>query len=196
MSWTPTLTRSPGGSHPRTITLGHPVIDEYLAFAGARLRLNSWLAVAFDLKGDQPAAIEWLRKGADVWPDDLQTRVELAEALFRTGEYKDALRQLDEARAASGTIEPDELARLYFNRGLILFQGLNDPGRALYNLQKSLEINPAYSQAAVIRKTIMTLQTRGIQPISDEPARVAPNPPSSAPPAEGQAKPDSTTSGR
>jgi len=33
-----------------TITLGHPVIDEYLAFAGARLRLNSWLAVAFDLK--------------------------------------------------------------------------------------------------------------------------------------------------
>jgi len=42
----------------------------------------------------------------------------------------------------------------------------------------------------------MTLQTRGIQPISDEPARGAPSPPSSAAPAEGQAKPDSTTSGR
>ena len=106
------------------------------------------------------------------------------------------MRQLDEARAANGTIEPDELARLYFNRGLILFQGLNDPGRALYNFEKSLEINPEYSQAAVIRKTILTLQTRGIQPISDEPARAAPSPPSSAPPAPRQARPDSSTSGR
>jgi integrase/recombinase XerD len=50
MSWSPILTRSPGRSHPETITLGHPIVDEYLAFAGARLRLNSWLAVAFDLK--------------------------------------------------------------------------------------------------------------------------------------------------
>jgi len=63
MSWTPTLTRSPARSHPRTTTLGHPVIDEYLAFTGARLRLNSWLAVAFDLKvffsvvGKEPAAV-------------------------------------------------------------------------------------------------------------------------------------------
>ncbi|HYS05792.1 MAG TPA: tetratricopeptide repeat protein [Candidatus Dormibacteraeota bacterium] len=184
-------------------TTALPLVDQAVAQFNEALRLAPAyllsirkMAVAFDLKGDQPAAIEWLRKGADLWPDDLQTRVELAEALFRTGEYKEALRQLDEARAANVTIEPDELARLYFNRGLILFQGLNDPGRALYNLKKSLEINPTYSQAAVIRKTIMTLQTRGIQPISDEPARAAPSPPSSAPPAEGQAKPDSTTSGR
>src|SRR5207249_8446830 len=40
-----------------------PVVDEYLAFAGARLRLNSWLAVAFDLKvffsvvGKEPVAV-------------------------------------------------------------------------------------------------------------------------------------------
>jgi len=184
-------------------TTALPLVDQAVAQFNEALRLAPAyllsirkMAVAFDLKGDQPAAIEWLRKGADLWPEDLQTRVELAEALFRTGEYKDALRQLDEARAANGAIEPDELARLYFNRGLILLQGLNDPGRALYNFQKSLEINPSYSQAAVIRKTIMTLQTRGIQPISDEPARVAPNPSSSAAPAQGQAKPDSTTSGR
>jgi integrase/recombinase XerD len=50
-------------SSTETITLGHPVLDEYLAFAGARLRLNSWLAVAFDLKvfftviSKEPAAI-------------------------------------------------------------------------------------------------------------------------------------------
>ena len=50
MPWSPVLTRSFSGPHLEAITLGHPLLDEYLAFAGARLRLNSWLAVAFDLK--------------------------------------------------------------------------------------------------------------------------------------------------
>jgi site-specific recombinase XerD len=50
MPWSPVLTRSFNGPHLEAITLGHPLLDEYLAFAGARLRLNSWLAVAFDLK--------------------------------------------------------------------------------------------------------------------------------------------------
>jgi integrase/recombinase XerD len=63
MSWFPLLERSFDGAHLETITLGHPVIDEYLAFAGARLRLNSWLALAFDLKvffsvvAKEPAAV-------------------------------------------------------------------------------------------------------------------------------------------
>src|SRR4051794_8291328 len=35
MSWSPRLQRSFDGAHLRTLTLGHPVIDEYLAFAGA-----------------------------------------------------------------------------------------------------------------------------------------------------------------
>src|SRR5215210_1693821 len=50
MSWSPHLQRSFDDAHLQAITLGHPIVDEYLAFAGARLRLNSWLAVAFDLK--------------------------------------------------------------------------------------------------------------------------------------------------
>src|SRR3954452_1035375 len=63
MSWSPLLQRAFDGTQLETITLGHPVVDEYLAFAGARLRLNSWLAVAFDLKvffsvvAKEPAAI-------------------------------------------------------------------------------------------------------------------------------------------
>ena len=63
MSWSPLLQRAFDGTHLETITLGHPVVDEYLAFAGARLRLNSWLAVAFDLKvffsvvGKEPVAV-------------------------------------------------------------------------------------------------------------------------------------------
>src|SRR5712691_11220902 len=63
MTWSPVLQRSFVESHLEAIHLGHPVVDEYLAFAGARLRLNSWLAVAFDLKvffsviGKEPAAV-------------------------------------------------------------------------------------------------------------------------------------------
>src|SRR5215212_269865 len=63
MSWSPHLQRSFDDAHLQTITLGHPIVDEYLAFAGARLRLNSWLAVAFDLRvffsvvAKEPAAV-------------------------------------------------------------------------------------------------------------------------------------------
>jgi site-specific recombinase XerD len=32
------------------VRLGHPLVDDYLAFVGARLRPNSWLAIGYDLK--------------------------------------------------------------------------------------------------------------------------------------------------
>ena len=32
------------------ITLGHPLVDDYLRFVSARARTNTWLAVAYDLK--------------------------------------------------------------------------------------------------------------------------------------------------
>jgi integrase len=50
MSWSPVLERSFVNSQPVALRLRDPIIDEYLAFAGSRLRHNSWLAVAFDLK--------------------------------------------------------------------------------------------------------------------------------------------------
>jgi len=53
MTWSPCLTRSfdgPGGEELVSLRLGDPLVDEYLIFTGARLRRNSWLAVAYDLK--------------------------------------------------------------------------------------------------------------------------------------------------
>jgi integrase len=44
------LTRSAAEVEPRTITLGHPLLDDYLEFVGARARPNTWLATAYDLK--------------------------------------------------------------------------------------------------------------------------------------------------
>ena len=50
MTFTPCLVRSQGGEGVEAITLGHPLLDDYLAFVGARARTNTWLAVAADLK--------------------------------------------------------------------------------------------------------------------------------------------------
>ena len=143
--------------------------QEALKQAPAYLLSIRKMARAYALKGDQPAAIEWLRKGADLWPDDLQTRAELAEALFKTGEFKEALRQIDQGRAMHKDLSPQELARIYFHRGLILQQGLNEPGKALYNFERALELDPQYSQNGEIKATVLYLRARGIQPLADEP---------------------------
>ena len=51
MTWSPCLVRSDGASGVApAICLGHPMIDDYLAFVAARCRPNTLLATAFDLK--------------------------------------------------------------------------------------------------------------------------------------------------
>ncbi|HTY67887.1 MAG TPA: tyrosine-type recombinase/integrase [Alphaproteobacteria bacterium] len=46
----PCLIRHQRGAELAAITLGHPLLDEYLAFVAVRARINTWLAVASDLK--------------------------------------------------------------------------------------------------------------------------------------------------
>jgi integrase/recombinase XerD len=50
VTFVPRLVRSMQGSEVRGLTLGHPLLDDYPAFVGARARLNTWLATAYDLK--------------------------------------------------------------------------------------------------------------------------------------------------
>jgi integrase/recombinase XerD len=50
VDWSLCLTRSGDGAELRAITLGYPLLDDYLAFVGARARPNTWLATAYDLK--------------------------------------------------------------------------------------------------------------------------------------------------
>jgi integrase len=62
-AWSPRLLRAVEGGYLRALTLGHPLLDAYLSFAGARVRPNTWLAIGFDLKvffdvvGKAPAAV-------------------------------------------------------------------------------------------------------------------------------------------
>ena len=50
LEFMPCLVRSTGDGGIPVIRLGHPLLDDYLAFVAARARTNTWLAVAFDLK--------------------------------------------------------------------------------------------------------------------------------------------------
>ncbi len=50
MTWTPCLIKNASEGDPLGVRLGHPVVDDYLVFVGARARPNTLLAVAFDLK--------------------------------------------------------------------------------------------------------------------------------------------------
>src|SRR3954471_5067025 len=46
----PCLIRHHRGAELVAIALGHPLLDDYLAFVAARARINTFLAVASDLK--------------------------------------------------------------------------------------------------------------------------------------------------
>lgn len=50
MSFVPRVERVMDGRQVRSITLGHPLVDAYLEFVGARGAVNTWLATAYDLK--------------------------------------------------------------------------------------------------------------------------------------------------
>jgi integrase/recombinase XerD len=50
MTFVPRMERSLEGSELRSIGLGHPLVDDYLEFVGARGATNTWLATAYDLK--------------------------------------------------------------------------------------------------------------------------------------------------
>jgi integrase/recombinase XerD len=63
MGFVPSMERVIEGSELRAITLGHPLVDAYLEFVGARGAVNTWLATAYDLKvffavvGKEPAEV-------------------------------------------------------------------------------------------------------------------------------------------
>ena len=50
MTFVPNMAVSRLDGQVDSIALGHPVIDEYLVFIGARARPNTWLAIATDMK--------------------------------------------------------------------------------------------------------------------------------------------------
>jgi tetratricopeptide (TPR) repeat protein len=175
------------GDRARAMPLLDQAIGQFaeaLKLAPAYLLSHRKIARAHALKGDNAGAIEWLRRAADLWPDDLETRFELAELLHQGGDQRGALRQLDEARAYNKSMDDVQLARMHVYRGLVFLRGLNEPGKALYAFERALEIDPRVAQADELRRTVLELRARGLHPVADEPGG-APVP--ARPPATGGA---------
>jgi len=63
MTFVPRVEGVMDGSELRSITLGHPLVDAYLEFVGARGAVNTWMATVCDLKvffegvGKEPAEV-------------------------------------------------------------------------------------------------------------------------------------------
>ena len=159
--------------------------QEALKIAPSYLLSHRKMARAWQLRGDTPAAVEWLRTAVDLWPEDLQARLDMAEVLYATGEFREALQHLDAARHYNKEIEAAALAQIHFDRGLIYFRGLNDDGRALYNMEKAIALDPQHPQAQAIRAAIQVLRARGALPVEDEPAARAPSGAPAAYPGSG-----------
>jgi tetratricopeptide (TPR) repeat protein len=144
-------------------------LREALTIAPSYLMSHRKLARAYQLEGDTPQAVEWLAKAIDLWPEDPQTRLDLAEMLYGSSQYRDALTQLDAARHYNPSMEPRFLAQVYLDRGLIWMRGLEDPGKALYDMEKAIALSPDHPQAAAIESTIRDLKARHTEAVPDEP---------------------------
>jgi tetratricopeptide (TPR) repeat protein len=167
--------------------------DEALRIAPSYLVSHRKLARAYILKGDTPRGVDILRKAVDLWPEDSQARLELAEVLYSSGEFKDALRQLDAARHYNAALTPGEDAQIVMNRGLIFMNGLGEPGKALFDFDRALQLDPNHPQAAAIRQAIEQLTMSGARPEADPGATATPGASEkrAAPPASDAASPAS-----
>jgi 4-amino-4-deoxy-L-arabinose transferase-like glycosyltransferase/cytochrome c-type biogenesis protein CcmH/NrfG len=163
--------------------------DEALRIAPSYLLSHRKLARAYILKGDTPRGVEILRKAVDLWPEDAPARLELAEVLYASGEFRDALRQLDAARHYNAAMSREEEAQLTMNRGLIFMHGLEEPGKALYDFNRALELDPNHPQATAIRQAIQELTMRGTQPLTDAGATASASEPGARPSSEAAPPP-------
>jgi tetratricopeptide (TPR) repeat protein len=164
-------------------------LEEALRIAPSYLLSHRKIARALQLRGDTPAAVVRLAKAVDLWPEDLEARLDLAEMLYATGVFQEALRHLEAARHYNPGMEDDKLAQVHFNRGLIYLRGLNDDGRALYNMERAIALNPDHPQVLAIRGGIRELRARGARPVEDE---AMTRPVAGTPAPGGAARPDPT----
>ena len=108
VSFVPSMQRVMDGHELRSITLGHPLVDAYLEFVGARGAVNTWLATAYDLKvffevvGKDPADVT----SADVFAFLGQQRTPRQEKVVRIEDGEAGLSARTIARALSGADEP------------------------------------------------------------------------------------------
>jgi regulator of sirC expression with transglutaminase-like and TPR domain len=88
--------------------------------------------------------------------------------LYSVGEFQEALSHLEAARHYNPEMPQDTLAQVHFSRGLIYLRGLDDDGRALWDMERALALDPNHPQAPAMRAAINELRAGGATPVEDE----------------------------
>jgi len=68
-----------------------------------------------------------------------------------------------ESKKSAKALSAHELSDYHYGMGLLWLDGYNERGRALYHLQKALEVNPAHREADRIRELIAGITRAGIR---------------------------------
>jgi tetratricopeptide (TPR) repeat protein len=93
--------------------------------------------------------------------------MELADLLYASGRFREALRHLEEVRLQKPDMETRDLAHLHYSRGLIQLRALGEREPALYNFERALELDPGHAMAGFMRSAVEELRKAGVQPAPD-----------------------------
>jgi 4-amino-4-deoxy-L-arabinose transferase-like glycosyltransferase len=97
-------------------------------------------------------------------PEDFGLHYDLAGLYYEKGSYPEAMAELKEANKAKKTLTPAELSDYHFGVGLILLDGYQARGKALYHFQQALAANPIHREAKRIRELIQEISAAGVKP--------------------------------
>lgn len=100
-----------------------------------------------------PQAIEYYQKSLKVRPNDADVRTDMGTAMWYSGDADGALKEFSTSLSYSPTHNPT-----LFNRGVVLFQGKNDPKAAIATWQQLLKVNPNYPERAKVEGLIQQAQ--------------------------------------
>jgi protein O-GlcNAc transferase len=133
--------RARRGAEAKDWAVARLEVDTLLALGAGESSAISLAAMILLRSGAQASAVEWLRKGAERWPDHAAIAGNLANALYETGNHLEAL----EWHARAVKLDPGNAA-LHFNRAIAL-RGAGHRDLALATLQQVLKLDPGYDAA-------------------------------------------------
>ena len=118
-----------------------------------------WLALCASLKGldRMPEAMAACRRAVDTDPGSFGAHFELATLLDEAGQKEEALRELQRARGAPGSLGSLDLADYHYGMGAVLYSMPGREREAIPHFQEGLRLNPDARQAAEVRAALSAL---------------------------------------
>ncbi len=125
-------------------------------------------AQGYSLLGRKLEAEKTYRAAIALEPDDFGCRYDLAGLLYETRRYAEALSELQAIVRSTRRLDPAELADYHFGMSLVRLNGYQDRERALYHLEKALEVSPDHPRKVRMRELVDEFTKSGVHPVADD----------------------------